>query len=224
MMRHLVAEEALGGPAALVRIASATSADRDLLAGRRDDVDLAVVGHRRICWASSSRRFVSPDIVEPITDRPDEREVDVVVATGEQVSIGLVALCIQNEGGKAQSFLGDQCRITTDSTFSKARIKNIDAANIFKALKKKHIAVIAGFQGVDEEGNVTTLGRGGSDTTAVAIAAALKADACKNLHRRRSRSTNRACAPRRRKQITTKRYSSSRRSAARCCRSGVDSR
>src|SRR5204863_7784178 len=80
--------------------------------------------------------------------------------------------------GKAKSFLGDQCRIVTDSTFSKARIKSIDADNIHQALKAGHIAVIAGFQGVDEEGNVTTLGRGGSDTTAVAIAAALKADAC----------------------------------------------
>jgi aspartate kinase len=114
-------------------------------------------------------------LVSQVTDCPNEREQDQVVATGEQVSIGLVALAIQAEGGQAVSFLGSQCRIVTDSTFSKARIKSIDAETIFAALKKKHIAVIAGFQGVDEQGNVTTLGRGGSDTTAVAIAAAIKA-------------------------------------------------
>jgi aspartate kinase len=117
-------------------------------------------------------------LVSEITERPSEREQDVVVATGEQVSIGLVALAIQAQGADAQSFSGHQCRIVTDSTFSKARIKSIDAETIFAALKQKKIAVIAGFQGVDEMGNITTLGRGGSDTTAVAIAAALKADAC----------------------------------------------
>jgi aspartate kinase len=117
-------------------------------------------------------------LVSQVTDRPDEREQDVVVATGEQVSIGLVALAIQSLGGKATSFLAHQCRIVTDSTFSKARIKRIDGEQIFTALKRGHIAVVAGFQGVDEEGNITTLGRGGSDTTAVAVAAALKADAC----------------------------------------------
>ncbi len=117
-------------------------------------------------------------LVSAISDRPSEREQDVVVATGEQVSIGLVAIAIQALGGKATSFLGHQCRIVTDSTFSKARIQRIDADTIFEVLKKNHIAVVAGFQGVDEAGNVTTLGRGGSDTTAVAIAAALHADAC----------------------------------------------
>ena len=117
-------------------------------------------------------------LVAQITDRPDEREQDVIVATGEQVSIGLVALAIQAQGAKATSFLAHQCRITTDSTFSKARIKSIDGERIFASLKQGHIAVVAGFQGVDDQGNITTLGRGGSDTTAVALAAALKADAC----------------------------------------------
>jgi aspartate kinase len=117
-------------------------------------------------------------LVGQISERPNEREQDVVVATGEQVSIGLVALAIQAQKKKAVSFLGHQVRITTDSTFSKARIKSIDAERIVQALKKKQIVVVAGFQGQDEEGNVTTLGRGGSDTTAVALAAALKADAC----------------------------------------------
>ncbi len=118
------------------------------------------------------------DLIHALSSLPDEREQDQVVATGEQVSVGLVAIAIQAAKGKARSFLGHQCRITTDSTFSKARIKSIDAEAIFAALKKKQIAVVAGFQGGDDEGNGTTLGRGGSDTTAVAIAAALKADAC----------------------------------------------
>jgi aspartate kinase len=117
-------------------------------------------------------------LVSQITDRPNEREQDVVVATGEQVSIGLVALAIQAQGGKATSFMGHQVAIVTDSTFSKARIKHIDAQRIVEELKAKNIVVVAGFQGQDEQGNVTTLGRGGSDTTAVALAAALKADAC----------------------------------------------
>jgi aspartate kinase len=117
-------------------------------------------------------------LVNGITERPNEREQDVVVATGEQVSIGLVAIAIEALGSKARSFMGHQCRIVTDSTFSKARIKRIDADGIFQALEKGEIAVIAGFQGVDEHGSITTLGRGGSDTTAVAIAAAIKADAC----------------------------------------------
>ncbi len=117
-------------------------------------------------------------LVERITQQPSEREQDVVVATGEQVTIGLLALAIHEAGGTAQSFLGHQCQIVTDSVHSKARIKSIDGERIFAALKDKQIAVVAGFQGVDEQGNITTLGRGGADTTAVAIAAALKADAC----------------------------------------------
>ena len=117
-------------------------------------------------------------LVNGLSERPNEREQDVVSATGEQVSIGLTTIAINAAGGKARSFMGHQCRIVTDSTFSKARIKHIDADGIFAALKRGEIAVIAGFQGVDEEGNITTLGRGGSDTTAVAIAAAIKADAC----------------------------------------------
>jgi aspartate kinase len=117
-------------------------------------------------------------LVGQVAKRPSERESDVVVATGEQVSVGLVALAIQDLRGKATSFLGHQVRITTDSSFSKARIKSIDAEKIFESLKRGEIAVVAGFQGQDEEGNITTLGRGGSDTTAVAIAAAIKADSC----------------------------------------------
>jgi aspartate kinase len=100
------------------------------------------------------------------------------VSTGEQVTIALLAMAIHRLGGEAVSYLGHQIKILTDDAFSKARIQSIDSSKIFQDLKEKKIVVVAGFQGVDEKGNVTTLGRGGSDTTAVAIAAALKADAC----------------------------------------------
>ncbi len=117
-------------------------------------------------------------LVSELHDDPNDREVDVIVSTGEQVSVGLVALAIRAAGGKARSFLGHQCKIVTDSAFSRARIVSIDSGPIMGALGAGEIAVIAGFQGVDEKGNITTLGRGGSDTTGVAIAAALNADVC----------------------------------------------
>lgn len=117
-------------------------------------------------------------LTQAVSERPDEREQDVVAATGEQVTIGLTALAIQGMGGKARSFTGPQVRILTDSAYSKARIKSIDAGNLRLALARGEIAVVAGFQGEDEEGSITTLGRGGSDTTAVAVAAAIDADAC----------------------------------------------
>lgn len=117
-------------------------------------------------------------LVGELHDDPNDREVDVVVSTGEQVSVGLVALAIRKAGGKARSFLGHQCKIVTDSSFARARIVSIDGQPIKDALAAGEIAVIAGFQGVDEQGSITTLGRGGSDTTGVAIAAALNADVC----------------------------------------------
>jgi aspartate kinase len=117
-------------------------------------------------------------LAKQISDLPDERELDVIASTGEQVSVGLVALAIQAEGSRAVSLLGHQVRILTDSAFARARIKEIDGRAIADALKAGKIAVIAGFQGVDAQGNITTLGRGGSDTSGVAIAAALKADVC----------------------------------------------
>jgi aspartate kinase len=117
-------------------------------------------------------------LAKQISELPDERELDVIAATGEQVTVGLLALAIHAEGGKAQSFLGHQVRVLTDSAFARARIQDIDAKAINAALKAGKIAVVAGFQGVDKDGNITTLGRGGSDTSAVAVAAALKADAC----------------------------------------------
>lgn len=118
------------------------------------------------------------ELAHQIVDKPDEREYDVMVSTGEQVSIALLSMAIQALGCKAVSFLSFQIKIITDSEFTKARILNIDSEKITNELKNGSIIVIAGFQGIDEQGNVTTLGRGGSDTTAVAIAAALKADVC----------------------------------------------
>ncbi len=117
-------------------------------------------------------------LTSEIARRPSQREQDVVVSTGEQVTVGLLALAIQELKGKSRSFLGHQVRILTDSAFANARIRSIDDTNLRASLRKKEIAVVAGFQGIDEQGSITTLGRGGSDTTAVALAAALKADAC----------------------------------------------
>src|SRR6185436_15626932 len=99
-------------------------------------------------------------------------------ATGEQVTAALTAIAIQAQGGRARSFLGHQLKILTDSAFTKARIKTIDAGRVMETLAGGSIAVVAGFQGVDEDGNITTLGRGGSDTSAVAVAAAVNASAC----------------------------------------------
>lgn len=110
--------------------------------------------------------------------RPDEREVDVLVSTGEQVSVALLALALRELGGEGLSLLGHQVHIHTDSSYSRARIQRIDAERLFHALERGAIPVVAGFQGVDDEGDITTLGRGGSDTSAVAVAAALRADVC----------------------------------------------
>jgi aspartate kinase len=117
-------------------------------------------------------------LAKQLNDNPDGRELDVIAATGEQVSVGLLALALQALGIKAKSYTGWQVRITTDSAFTKARIVSIDDANIRRDLADGYVAVVAGFQGIDADGNITTLGRGGSDTTGVAVAAALKADEC----------------------------------------------
>jgi len=116
--------------------------------------------------------------ISDVNKKPDPRESDVVLSTGEQVTIGLTALAIQARGVKAKSYTGAQVKILTDNAHSKARIINIGTENIRKDLDSGYVLVIAGFQGADEQGNITTLGRGGSDTTAVAIAAALDADEC----------------------------------------------
>ena len=110
--------------------------------------------------------------------RPDKRELDVLLATGEQTTAALLSMILKDRGYHAQSFLGFQAGIRTDKRSGKARILNIDCQQIKQALNNGSIAVIAGFQGADNEGSITTLGRGGSDTSAVAIASALKADVC----------------------------------------------
>ncbi|HUT83549.1 MAG TPA: aspartate kinase [Thermodesulfobacteriota bacterium] len=117
-------------------------------------------------------------LAQQITDLPDEREYDVLVSTGEQVSVALLAITLHSMGNSAVSFLGHQIKIQTDSAFSKARILTIDSERIMNSLDHGTIVIVAGFQGVDEDNNITTLGRGGSDTTAVAVAAALNADVC----------------------------------------------
>lgn len=113
-----------------------------------------------------------------VMDPPDERELDVITSSGEQVSSGLLSMTIKALGHEALSFQGHQVRIITDNAHSKAKIVRIDAERIKKSLTQGHIIVVAGFQGVDDNGNVTTLGRGGSDLSAVALAAALDADSC----------------------------------------------
>jgi aspartate kinase len=117
-------------------------------------------------------------LAQQVTADPDEREFDVLVSTGEQVSIALLAIALKAMGCDAKSYLGFQIKIATDSAYGKARITGIESEKMLDDLKSGRVVVVAGFQGVDEADNITTLGRGGSDTTAVAVAAALKADVC----------------------------------------------
>jgi aspartate kinase len=117
-------------------------------------------------------------LAHEISEMPDEREKDVLLASGEQVSIALLSLALKERGQPSRSFLGHQVRIATDNAYGKARIRNIDSKKILQSLKAGEVVVVAGFQGVDEDQNITTLGRGGSDTTAVALAAFLNARAC----------------------------------------------
>ncbi|SFV86261.1 Aspartokinase [hydrothermal vent metagenome] len=117
-------------------------------------------------------------IAQEIQEVPSLREMDVLLTTGEQITISLLSMALQQLGCDAISYTGAQVRITTDSEHGKARIKSIDEHRIHASLNKGKVVVVAGFQGVDEEGHITTLGRGGSDTTAVALAAVLKADEC----------------------------------------------
>ncbi|MDR2875782.1 MAG: aspartate kinase [Methylobacillus sp.] len=117
-------------------------------------------------------------LAREVMSDPDPRELDTMVSTGEQVTIALTAMALMEMGIRAKSYTGAQVRILTDDAFTKARILGIDEENIRKDLDAGFVVVVAGFQGVDEHGNITTLGRGGSDTTGVALAAALKADEC----------------------------------------------
>ena len=118
------------------------------------------------------------DFAMAMQDIPDSREMDVLLSSGEQVTISLFAMAMKALGDDCVSFLGDQVKILTDSSHTKARIESIDTESIMEVLNDDKVVVVAGFQGVDSDGNITTLGRGGSDTTAVALAAVLNADVC----------------------------------------------
>jgi len=137
-------------------------------------------GHRLVvvpsAMAGETNRLLA--LAGQVQAQPDPRELDVVASTGEQVTIGLLAMALLELGVKARSFTGWQVRVLTNAAFNKARISRIEVSNINAALDEGMVAIVAGFQGVDEQGNITTLGRGGSDTSAVALAAALKADEC----------------------------------------------
>jgi aspartate kinase len=140
---------------------------------RRAGHDIVVVPS---AMAGETNRLLA--LAAEIQARPDPRELDVVAATGEQVTAGLVAMALVENGVPARSYAGWQVKVLTDRAHTKARIISIDDARIRRDLAQGRVVVVAGFQGVDDEGNVTTLGRGGSDTSAVALAAALKADEC----------------------------------------------
>jgi aspartate kinase len=139
-----------------------------------------VAGHQVVVVPSAmsgeTNRLIA--LAKEVQAQPDARELDVVASTGEQVTVGLLAMALMDIGVKAKSYTGAQVRVLTDSAFNKARIQAIDEDRLRTDLADGLVPVVAGFQGVDELGNITTLGRGGSDTSAVALAAALKADEC----------------------------------------------
>ncbi|MBU1664873.1 MAG: aspartate kinase [Gammaproteobacteria bacterium] len=139
-----------------------------------------MLGHQVVVVLSAmsgeTNRLIA--LAQQIQKEPDPREMDVLISTGEQVTIALLAMALKDLGLKAKSYTGSQVRIVTDDAYTKARILSIDEARMRADLDSGRVVVVAGFQGVDENGNITTLGRGGSDTTGVALAAALKADEC----------------------------------------------
>jgi aspartate kinase len=142
-------------------------------AAKRAGHDLVVVVS---AMAGETNRLIA--LAHEVSEQPDEREKDVLLASGEQVSVALLSLALKELGQPARSYLGHQVRIETDNAYGKARILSIDSTKIVQALKAGEIVIVAGFQGVDEDDNITTLGRGGSDTSAVALAAFLSAGAC----------------------------------------------
>jgi aspartate kinase len=144
-----------------------------VLAYRREGHDVVVVVS---AMSGETDRLLG--LAREMSSRPEGRELDVLLSTGEQVTIALLAMALEARGCPARSYTGAQVHILTDSAHNKARIRDIDGARVRRDLADGRVVVVAGFQGVDEHGNITTLGRGGSDTTAVALAAALKADEC----------------------------------------------
>ena len=144
-----------------------------IMAARGEGHDVVVVVS---AMSGETNRLVA--MARAIDPSPNARELDVLLSTGEQVTIALLAIMLESRGCPARSYTGGQVHILTDSAFNKARILEIDHRRVCKDLEDGRVVVVAGFQGVDADGNITTLGRGGSDTTAVALAAALKADEC----------------------------------------------
>ena len=152
---------------------------------RIEEVAEKVIGYRKqghdvvvVVSAMSGETNRLVELAHAVGNNPAPRELDVLLATGEQVTIALLSMALEKRGCSARSYTGAQVHILTDSVHNKARIKDVDDERVHLDLKKGRVVVVAGFQGVDEHGNITTLGRGGSDTTAVALAAALKADEC----------------------------------------------
>ncbi|MBU1238016.1 MAG: aspartate kinase [Gammaproteobacteria bacterium] len=137
-------------------------------------------GHQLVVVVSAmsgeTNRLIA--LAKEVSGKPDPRELDVVMSTGEQVSIALLAMALKDIGVKAKSYTGGQVKVLTDNAFTKARILDIESAKMRRDLDNDNVVIVAGFQGVDESGNITTLGRGGSDTSGVALAAALKAEEC----------------------------------------------
>jgi aspartate kinase len=137
-------------------------------------------GHQLVVVVSAmsgeTNRLIA--LARDVSPQPDGRELDVMISTGEQVTIALLAMALKDIGVEARSYTGGQVKVLTDATYTKARILHIDESNMRRDLDKGTVVIVAGFQGVDEDGNITTLGRGGSDTSGVALAAALKAEEC----------------------------------------------
>ena len=146
---------------------------RRVAAAREQGNDVVVVVS---AMSGETNRLLN--LANQVSSHVDDREIDVLLASGEQVSCALLALALRDLGQPARSFLGHQVRIATDSVHGRARIKSIDSTRVVESLKRNEVVVVAGFQGVDEDDNITTLGRGGSDTSAVAMAAALDASVC----------------------------------------------
>ncbi len=144
-----------------------------VVASRRAGHDVVVVVS---AMQGETNRLI--ELAKFVDEQPPPRELDVLMATGEQVTIALLSIALEKRGCAARSYTGGQVHILTDSAHNKARIRDIDGARVRNDLGQGRVVVVAGFQGVDEQGNITTLGRGGSDTTAVALAAALKANEC----------------------------------------------
>ena len=158
---------------------SVANAEKMARAARRA-IKAKLDGHQVVMVVSAMGHTTDEliDLAKQVNPNPPRREMDMLLTTGEQVSIALMAMAIEAAGHEAISFTGGQVGMVTDSAHSKARIRSIDAGRIHKELKAGKIVIVAGFQGITEEGAITTLGRGGSDTTAVALAAALKAKEC----------------------------------------------